>query len=111
MVLPRTVPDAKPGAGSPNATISLPDSSVGGADGRAVAAGTATSAATARIGRKRFTRNPPVSLEPGEERKSTPQKARSLGALGRVKSTGQLGLCSFFVAEPNLFGESSETSR
>ena len=56
-MLPRTVPEAKPGAGSPNATISLPACSVGGAAVRADAAGTATSAATASSGRKRFTRD------------------------------------------------------
>jgi hypothetical protein len=55
MVVPRTVPAAKPGAESPNATISLPDWSVGAADVRADAAGTATSASAASTGRKRFT--------------------------------------------------------
>src|SRR5581483_9292285 len=54
-VLPRTVPDAKPTAGSPKATISLPGWSVGAAVRFAVAAGAATRAANSRAGRRRFT--------------------------------------------------------
>src|SRR2546426_9301441 len=78
MVLPRTVPLAKPGAGSPNATISLPDWSTGGAVVRAEAAGTQTSAATARTGRRRFTRKPSCGLEPGNRSKSTAVPPASL---------------------------------
>src|SRR5437763_12804909 len=65
-LLPRTLPFTKPGFGSPYATISLPDCSVGAAAWRADAAGTATSAATASKGMNHFTRSPPVSFDLGK---------------------------------------------
>jgi len=54
MVLPRTVPEAKPTAGSPNATMSSPDFNVGTEVRCADAAGTATTAASATAMRRRF---------------------------------------------------------
>src|SRR6476619_4578766 len=64
-LLPRTEPFTKPGFGSPYATTSWPGWMVGTAAGRADAAGTAMSAATASNGMKRFTRSPPVRLDLG----------------------------------------------
>src|ERR1700751_2235891 len=66
MVLPRTVPEAKPTAGSPNATMSSPDFNVGAEAGLADAAGTATRAASNTAGRRRFKVCPPLSCRKDE---------------------------------------------
>src|SRR3954462_11068157 len=62
--------------------ISCPDLRVGAAAGRADAAGTATTAATARSGIKRFTESPPVGLDLGG--KSVPRSGS-----GFQRRTGQ----------------------
>ena len=84
-VLPRTVPLANPGAGSPNATIRLARLERRRSGCQAEdAAGTATSAATARSGRKRFTGCPPVSLQLGsnESTRGSRQERPALRTLG-----------------------------